>query len=295
MELEFFLTFAEGGERGQDTQLGSPRSMSVNVRERLSAGLTLEIDPTVRGVPRPGLARVLSNSQQEHRGPCVALHHSGNSWLWRRPPGTFTLLNPVESPWSPSFLSSEQPWHWITLSFVKNSLSFSLMRRHILLILFPPLWLILFDKFVSQLLNVGGLDTYSSSPFLFLISHSFCFYCWLSTWQTHCFPWLPPICQWFLKFSSNRTFPLNPKPRAKCSVNNLCCLKDATDSACSKLHGLFPQVLSSFSFAHFRCKSPVFIGNLARNFGILPNTLISSFCFSAKDPNLSPNPEKLTS
>lgn len=42
----FFLTFAEGGERGQDTQLGSTRSVLANVRARLSAGLTLEIGPT---------------------------------------------------------------------------------------------------------------------------------------------------------------------------------------------------------------------------------------------------------
>ena len=57
-----FLTFAEGGERGQDTQLGSPRSMSVNVRARLSAGLKLEIDPTAGRLYRecPDLALLVS-------------------------------------------------------------------------------------------------------------------------------------------------------------------------------------------------------------------------------------------
>lgn len=35
----FFLTSAEGGERGQDTLLGSTGSVLVNVRETLSAGL----------------------------------------------------------------------------------------------------------------------------------------------------------------------------------------------------------------------------------------------------------------
>lgn len=135
----------------------------MNVGARLSAGPMLEVVPASGRLCvecLPGQARVLSSSQQGPRG-CVwhltilatAGCGQGLGDLYAAPPSGESLV--------PSFLSSEQPGHWITLSVVRNTLSFYLAGHHILLILFPALWLILFDKFITRMLNVGALNTYS--------------------------------------------------------------------------------------------------------------------------------------
>lgn len=164
----FSLTSAEGGEGGGrpryrvDTE---GRGMLVTAWELLSAGLALEIEPWRGPAWSTGvlLIPVLAWQPAGTREGSVGHHVSWVSSLslrWQpalaKAPGDLGVAKHRELSGSSSFLSSEQPWHWVTPVWKTLFFSFWPLRHRSCPCLFPLLFLVLLNKFVSHRWHFGA-------------------------------------------------------------------------------------------------------------------------------------------
>ena len=246
-------------EKGGRTCLWvSTGSVAVNIREPLSS---ISCGDAVLGVLGPGLthalvwqpARTPEGWVWHHTSPPSAKPFCGNC-LWQRPPVTFVLLNPMEVSWSSTLFIPEQP------SFLKNTLSFWLLRCHIFLIVFPPLWLARLNKFVTQRLNFGAFQHLVLTSFSFSLSHFlfFPFTLYLASSLLSTVTIYMPVIPKCISLTWPFLWIPDLQPTAHSTTFGW--LKDTSDSTSSKSTAQsFPSRTVLFQFYPFHHKSPASI------------------------------------
>lgn len=201
----FFLNLCRGWrKRGRDTLWGKHREHLCERCELLSEGLAPKIEPPVAmpSMGHPDLPHSCPLWQPSGTSESYVWHHtsctSASSFWWQpalaKAVGDFHVAKPNGDFWSPSFWSSEQPWHLITPPFWKTLLSFCF--RDTIFSWFSSFlfgWSLLMSELVTHLLNFGAsqhLVLKIPPPLFFLL---FTLYL-----ENYCCPWSPPVCQWLL-------------------------------------------------------------------------------------------------
>lgn len=209
----FLLSLHRGWRKGgRDTLVGRHREPLCACLELLSAGLASKTGPPVvtPGMGLPDLPPSRPLWRPSGTPESYVWHHTSctsASSFWLQPASgkavsDFRVAKPNGEFWSPSFWSSEQPWHLITPPFWKTLLYFCF--RDAILSWFSSLscgWSLLTSECVTHLLNFGASQhLVPKSPLSFFTVYSLPRKLLLPV-VTTCLPVTPKF------ISVNRAFP----------------------------------------------------------------------------------------